>query len=208
MGALVTTSYWRSAVTRVTVSWRAILPTILLLCLAGCAGGPVFTAIPQPLATDAPPVGTPEPAPLLTGFTEELLQSSWQLEGMIVDGQMRPPWNEEQCLAVGYRPEEYYFYTGCNHGYCDLNRGEPASAGEEAVRCTVTVEGCFTTPDPATGARRQVEWEQPFADAMMERRAAEVRDAQLWLTAEDKSRPVLVFRRVHACKGEDNYLRP
>jgi hypothetical protein len=157
-------------------------------------------ATPQPTATAA--------GPLVTRFSDDLLRSSWQLDGVVVGGQMQPPWNDDQCMAVGYRPEEYYFYTGCNHGYCDPGRSGEVKPGEPLVVCTVTVAGCFTTPEPATGKREQVPWEQPFADAMMQRRTAEVRDAKLWLSADDTAQPVLVFRRVDTCEGEQNYLRP
>ena len=192
----------RSAVTRVTVSWSGIL--LLCLCLSGCASNSVVT----PTATVAPPTETPTPAPLVARFPDELLLTSWQLDGVVIDGKMQPPWNPEQCLAVGYRPEEYYFYTGCNFGYCDPERSATVQPDEPYVLCTVTVQGCVTTPDPATGAQHRVEWDQPFTDAMTERRTAEVRDGKLWLTAEDKSKPVLVLRRADTCYGRDNYLRP
>lgn len=197
----------RSEAGRSIVSWRRFLPSIALLCLTGCASGPIFTAIPQPIGTAAPVSVTPEPTSPLTRFPEELLRSSWQLEGVVVDGKMQPPWNAEQCMAVGYRPEEYYFYTGCNHGYCDPRRQASVSQNEPHVICALTLQGCVTTPD-ARGEQRPVEWERPFADAMMERRAVAVRDTKLWLSAEDQSKPALVFRRVHTCAGEDNYLRP
>lgn len=192
----------RSAVTRVMVSGSGLL---LCLCLSGCAS--VVTVTPQPTATAAPPAATPVLAPPGTRFPDELLLTSWQLDGVEIDGKMQPPWNMEQCLAVGYRPEEYYFYTGCNFGYCDPQRSGPSKPGEPYVVCTLTVRGCFTTPGPTTVAQ-QVAWEQPFADAMMERRAAEMRDGMLWLTAEDESDPALVFRRADTCYGRDNYLRP
>lgn len=195
----------RSAVTRVTVSWSGIL--LLCLCLSGCASNIGVTATPQPTATAAPATETPTPTPPGTRFSDELLLTSWQLAGVEIDGKMQPPWNLEQCLAVGYRPEEYYFYTGCNFGYCNPERSGPIKPNEPYVICTLTVRGC-ATPDPKTGARGQVDWEQPFADAMVERRAAEMRDGKLWLIAEDNSKPVLVFRRADTCYGRDNYLRP
>lgn len=191
----------RSAVTRVMVSGSGLL---LCLCLSGCAS--VVTATPQPTATAVPPTETPVPAPPGTRFPDELLLTSWQLDGVEIDGKMQPPWNPEQCLAVGYRPEEYYFYTGCNFGYCDPRRPASVPKDDPYVICTLTVQGCVTTPD-ATGAQRPVEWDQPFADAMMERRAAEMRDGKLWLIAEDNM-PALVFRRANTCYGRDNYLRP
>jgi hypothetical protein len=167
------------------------------------------TATPQPTATASPPTATPIPKPPSPHFPDELLRTSWQLDGVVVDGKMQPPWNPEQCMAVGYRPEEYYFYTGCNHGYCDWGPSLTAQPNEPVVVCRVTVRGCFTTPDPETGKPHVVEWEPLYTDAMREQRSAEVRDGKLWLTAEDKTRPVLVFRRLDgACEIQDAYLRP
>lgn len=205
MNALARMRFWRSAVTRVTVSWSGIL--LLCLCSSGCASEIVVTPTPLPTATAVPPTETPVPAPLGMHFPDELLLTSWQLDGVAIDGEMQPPWNVEQCLAVGYRPEEYYFYTGCNFGYCDPQRSGPIKPNEPHVICTLTVRGC-ATPDPETGKRGQVDWEQPFADAMIERRSVEVRNEKLWLISEDKSRPTLVFRRADTCYGRDNYLTP
>ncbi len=196
MDALARMRFWRSAVTRVMVSGSGLL---LCLCLSGC--GRELPFIPTP---------GPSPVPTRAPFPQEALQTSWELEYVLVNGERLPPYHEGQCLAVSARPEQYYFYDGCNHGYCDtMERRSESSKGDTRVLCSITVAGCVEgTPDP-NGQRKFVEWDKPFHEAVKRYSRAELRDGALWLTTHTGGERTLVFKQMAGpCKAQAGYLGP
>lgn len=177
----------RSAVTRVTVSWSGIL----LLCLSSCASRLPFFPTPGP-----PPNPTPNP------FPQETLQTSWDLDYVLVNGEKLPPYYEGQCLSIGYKPETYYFNDGCNVGYCDLQENPPPnSKGDRTVICSITVVGCMEDAYDPNGQREFVKWDKPFHEAVMSYSHVELRDGALWLSTRAGGERTLVFRpREEKCR--------
>ncbi len=178
------------------------IPVLLLcLCLTGCG-----------MTLPVPPTQTPTASPTapIRAFPPDALNASWELDYVLVNGEKQPPYHPGQCLATSARPEQYYFFDGCNHGYCDTVEHRSASEkGDTRVMCSLTVQGCFEGT-PTAGNREFVKWDKPFHDALMGAAfRAEVRDGALWVYARTEGNPTLVFKRMAGpCEAQAGYLKP
>lgn len=198
MNAVAGTTWVRRwAATPVRWYWSGIL--LLALCSTGCASAPPVSPTPG-LAN----------LPTIQQFTDELLNTTWELDHVLVKGETRPAFHEGQCFAIGSRPESYYYFDGCNEGYCDAEERRAPDPKNPKRVCSTTMKHCQLRARSTLGTPgAAIEWGTAFQDALTSYSKWEVRDDVLWVYGSLEGGPTLVFRRMdRPCAGQDGYLRP